>query len=47
MEFKLYPELNHLFAEGQGLATLNEYLLVHGRIADYVVSAIAAFINKH
>jgi dienelactone hydrolase len=47
VEFKLYPKLNHLFAEGQGLPTPNEYALVHGSVADYVVSDIAAFIRKH
>jgi dienelactone hydrolase len=47
VEFKLYPKLNHLFAEGQGLPTPNEYSLVHGSVAEYVVSDIAAFISKH
>jgi fermentation-respiration switch protein FrsA (DUF1100 family) len=46
VEFKLYPKLNHLFAEGQGLATPNEYSLVHGSVAECVVSDIAAFISK-
>jgi dienelactone hydrolase len=47
VEFKLYPKANHLFAEGQGLATPNEYSLVHGSVAGYVVSDIAAFVFKH
>jgi fermentation-respiration switch protein FrsA (DUF1100 family) len=47
VEFKLYPKLNHLFAEGQGLPTPNEYALVHSNVAEYVVSDIAAFISKH
>jgi hypothetical protein len=47
VEFKLYPKLNHLFAEGQGLPTPNEYSLVHGSVAEYVVSDIAAFVLKH
>jgi len=46
-EFKLYPKLNHLFAEGQGIPTPNEYSLVHGSVAEYVVSDIAAFIRQH
>ena len=46
VEFKLYPKLNHLFAEGQGLPTPNEYSLVHGSVAECVVSDIAAFILK-
>ena len=47
VEFKLYPKLNHLFAEGQGLSTPDEYSLVHGSVADTVVSDIAAFVLKH
>jgi dienelactone hydrolase len=47
VEFKLYPKANHLFAEGQGLPTPNEYSLVHGSVAEYVVTDIAAFILKH
>jgi dienelactone hydrolase len=47
VEFKLYPKLNHLFAEGQGIPTPNEYTLVHSSVAEYVVSDIAAFILKH
>lgn len=46
VEFKLYPKLNHLFAEGQGFSTPNEYSLVHGSVAEYVVTDIAAFILK-
>jgi len=45
-ELKLYPKLNHLFAEGQGLPTPNEYTLVHASVAEYVVSDIAAFILR-
>jgi len=47
VEFRLYPKLNHLFAEGQGLPTPNEYSLVHNSIAPCVVSDIAAFVLKH
>jgi dienelactone hydrolase len=46
VEFKLYPKLNHLFFEGQGLATPNEYLLTHGSVTEYVIADIAAFIKK-
>jgi dienelactone hydrolase len=46
VEFKLYPKLNHLFFEGQGMATPNEYMTTHGSIAEYVIKDIAAFINK-
>jgi hypothetical protein len=44
VRFKLYPKLSHLFAEGQGLPTPNEYSLIHGSVAAYVVSDIASFI---
>jgi len=47
VEFKLYPKANHLFAEGQGLPSPDEYSLVHGSVADTVVSDIALFILKH
>lgn len=46
VEFKLYPKLNHLFFEGQGLSTPNEYTLVHGTVAEYVIIDIAAWIKK-
>ena len=46
VEFKLYPKLNHLFFEGQGIPTPNEYTQIHGSVADYVVADIAAFIRK-
>ncbi|MBP1766556.1 MAG: hypothetical protein H6P98_671 [Candidatus Aminicenantes bacterium] len=45
-EFKLYPKLNHLLAEGEGLTTPNEYSLIHGSVAEYVVNDIAAFVQK-
>ena len=44
--FKLYEKLNHMFYEGQGLPTPNEYAAVHGSVAEYVVADIAAFIRK-
>ncbi len=46
VEFKLYKKLNHMFYEGQGLPTPNEYTAVHGSVAEYVVADIAAFIKK-
>lgn len=46
LEFKLYPKLNHLFFEGKGIITPNEYSLQHGSVAEYVIADIAAFINK-
>lgn len=42
--FKLYPKLNHLFIEGQGLPTPEEYTRVHGSVAEAVIDDIAAFI---
>lgn len=47
LEFRLYPKLNHLFFEGQGLPTPNEYLQVHGSVAADAIADIAAFIKKH
>jgi len=46
VEFKLYPKLNHLFFEGQGIPTPNEYTLIHGSVAEYVIADIVAFIRK-
>ena len=46
VEFKLYPKANHLFAEGQGLPTPDEYSLVHGSVVENVISDIAAFILR-
>ena len=47
VEFNLYPKLNHLFFEGQGIPTPNEYALQHGSVAEYVIADIAAFVLKH
>lgn len=47
VEFHLYPKLNHLFYEGEGLLTPLEYVQKHGSVAPYVVYDIAAFIAKH
>ena len=47
VEFKLYPKLNHLFFEGQGIPTPNEYMQIHGSVAEYVISDIVAFINRY
>jgi len=47
VEFKLYDKLNHLFFEGQGLITPDEYTATHGSVAEYVVADIAAFIARH
>ncbi len=42
---KAYPKLNHLFAEGQGLATPAEYLN-EGHVAKEVVDDLAAWIKE-
>ena len=47
VEFHLYPKLNHLFFEGQGFPSPNEYLQIHGSVAPYVVEDIAAWILRH
>lgn len=46
VEFKLYPRLNHLFFEGRGMATPNEYLQVHGSVALDVIEDIAGWVKR-
>ncbi len=45
-EFKLYPKLNHLFMEGEGKSTPEEYNK-EGHIPEYVIKDIADWINKN
>jgi dienelactone hydrolase len=47
VEFHLYPKLNHLFFEGQGLIMPTEYMQKHGSVAPYVIDDIANWIKKH
>ena len=47
VEFRLYPKLNHLFYEGEGVLVPLEYMQKHGSVAPYVVDDIAAWIAKH
>jgi dienelactone hydrolase len=44
--FKFYPKANHLFFEGQGQITPNEYQYVHGSVALAVVNDIADWIQR-
>ncbi len=46
VEFHLYPKLNHLFYEGEGILTSLEYIQKHGSVAPYVIEDIAAWILK-
>lgn len=46
VEFHLYPKLNHLFYEGEGILTPLEYVQKHGSVEGYVVEDIAAWILK-
>ena len=46
VEFHLYPKLNHLFYEGEGILTPLEYVQKHGSVAPYVIEDIAAWILK-
>ncbi len=46
VEFKLYEKLNHLFFEGQGFPTPDEYTAANVSVAEYVVADIAAFVAK-
>ncbi len=45
VEFHLYPLLNHLFFEGRGLITPNEYVQKHGSVALEVIRDIEAWIK--
>jgi dienelactone hydrolase len=47
VEFRLYPKLNHLFYEGEGILIPLEYMQKHGSVAPYVVDDIAAWIAKN
>ncbi len=47
VEFHLYPKLNHLFFEGEGIITPLEYMQKHGSVAPDVIDDIAAWISKH
>jgi dienelactone hydrolase len=44
--FKLYAACNHLFMEGQGLPTPNEYLYSAGNVSQQVIEDIAAWIKS-
>jgi hypothetical protein len=46
VEFRLYPKLNHLFYEGEGVLIPLEYMQKHGSVAPYVVDDIANWIGK-
>lgn len=46
VEFHLYPKLNHLFYEGEGILTPLEYIQKHGSVAPYVIDDIATWILK-
>jgi len=45
VEFKTYPKLNHLFMEGEGTSTPQEYN-VAGHVAEIAIDDIAAWIKK-
>ena len=46
VEFKIYPKLNHLFMEGEGKCTPQEYN-VASHVAEIVIEDIAAWMKKH
>lgn len=46
VEFKLYPNLNHLFVEGEGRSKPAEYR-VPGHVAEDVIGDIAQWIKTH
>ncbi len=45
VQFKSYPKLNHLFIEGQGKITPDEYLIA-GHVSEIVIDDIAGWIKK-
>lgn len=44
--FKLYPTCNHLFIEGQGLITPNEYLYTSGHVSEEVIKDIVIWLRS-
>lgn len=44
--FRLYPQLTHLFVEGEGIVTPAEYQ-ISGHVAEEVVSDIIAWIEQN
>lgn len=44
--FKLYPTCNHLFIEGKGLITPNEYLYTSGNVSEEVINDIATWLQS-
>lgn len=44
--FKLYPACNHLFIEGKGLITPNEYLYTAGNVSSEVIEDIALWVKS-
>ncbi len=46
VSFKLCPTLNHLFIEGKGLITPNEYLYTAGNVSSEVIEDIALWIKS-
>jgi hypothetical protein len=45
VEFKSYPKLNHLFIEGEGKCSPEEYM-IPGNIPEYVIKDMADWIKK-
>jgi len=45
VEFKSYPDLNHLFIQGEGKSVPEEYM-VPGHVAEYVIEDIAGWVEK-
>ncbi len=46
VQFKSYPDLNHLFVSGSGHSTPNEYQ-TPGNVSPQVIADIAAWIQRH
>ncbi len=44
--FRLYPDLNHLFSPGTGMATPEEYVTAVGYVAEEVIRDLADFVGR-
>lgn len=47
VQFNVYPSLNHLFIEGEGMGTPQEDFTSEGHVSGTVIDDIAAWIGQH
>ena len=46
VQLRFFPDLNHLFLRGKGMATPEEYLTLRGHVARGVIEEIARFVRR-